>query len=69
MGHTEHTDLLKKLFKGVQHQVGSVLKFSLKYYGRKSSELDGKQGKSAYIHDTISHSYFFNSHKLLLLTF
>lgn len=39
MGFLEHTTILKKLFKGVQQQINSVLQFSLKYYGRKNGEL------------------------------
>jgi len=46
MGYTEHTNVLKKLFRGVQQQVNSVLKFSLKYYARKSSEIEGLQPKN-----------------------
>ena len=48
-GHVEHTDLLKKLFKGMQQQTKSVLQFSLKYYSRKNKELKTTHCKSDFI--------------------
>ena len=58
MGFTEHTNVLRKLFKGVQLQINSVLKFSLKYYGNKNKELrrgKGNEKGEFFSKDFISH--------------